>query len=49
MPTELVLSILVPIFKEKGDIMYCSCYTGIQLFEHGMVVEGMFEKPFVQW
>ena len=29
----------------KGDIINCSCYQAMKLFEHGMMVaEGLFEK-----
>ena len=34
----LALSIVVPIFKGKGDIMNCSCNRAVKLFEHGMKV-----------
>ena len=29
MPVEWVLSIVVPIFKGKGDIRNCSCYVAV--------------------
>ena len=29
---------MVPIFKEKGDIRYCSCYGTMKPLEHGMKV-----------
>ena len=45
MPPEWALSIVVPIFKGKGDISNCSCYRAVKLFEHGMkVVERGVEK-----
>ena len=45
MPAELALSIVVPIFKWKGDIRNCSCYGGVKLLEHRMkVVERVLEK-----
>ena len=48
MPAELALSIVVPIFKGKGDIMNCSCYGAVKLLEHGMkVVEKVLEKRLV--
>ena len=45
MPAEWALSIVVPIFKGKGDIMNCSCYGAVMLLEHGMkVVERVLEE-----
>ena len=45
MPAEWALSIVVLIFKGKGDIRNCSCYRAVKLLEHGMkVVERVFEK-----
>ena len=45
MLAELALSIVVPIFKGKGDIWNCSCYGAAKLLEHGMsVVERVLEK-----
>ena len=45
MPAEWTLSIVVPIFKGKGDIRNCSCYRAVKLLEHGMkVVKKVFEK-----
>ena len=45
MPVEWALSIVVPIFKGKGDIRNCSCYRAVKLLEHCMkVVEGVLEK-----
>ena len=42
---ELYPSIVVPIFKRKGDIRNCSYYGGVNVLEHGMkVVEMVFEK-----
>ena len=49
MPAEWVLSIVIPIFKGKGDIINCSCYRAMTLLEHGMkVVEKVFEKHLVE-
>ena len=31
MPSELALSIVVPIFKGMGDIRYCSCFRAAKL------------------
>ena len=45
MPAEWALSIVVPIFKGKGDIRNCSCYGVVKLLEHGVkVVERVFKK-----
>ena len=38
MPAEWALSIIVPIFKGKGDIGNYSCYGTVKLLEHGMNV-----------
>ena len=47
MQAEWTLSIVVPIFKGKGDIRNCSRYIAVKLLEHGMkVVERMLEKRF---
>ena len=45
MPVEWSLSIVVQIFKGKGDIRNCSCRGAVKLPEHGMkVVERELEK-----
>ena len=45
MPGEWALSIMVSIFKEKGNIRNCSCYRAVKLVEHGVkVVERVPEK-----
>ena len=45
MQAEWDLSIVVPIFKGKGDIRNCSCYRAVKLLEHRMkVVERLLEK-----
>ena len=45
MPAEWALSIVVPIFKGKGDIRNCSCYRDVKLLEHCMkVVKRVLEK-----
>ena len=36
MSAECTLSIVVPMFKGKGDILNCSCYRSVKLLEHGM-------------
>ena len=44
MPAEWAISVVVPMFKEKGDIQNCSCYRAAKLLEHGMkVVEKLLE------
>ena len=45
MPDEWALSIVVPIFKGKGDIRNCSCYQAVEYLEHGMkAVKMVLEK-----
>ena len=45
MPDEWALSVLVPIFKRKGDAMSCEAYRGVKLLEHAMkIVEKVLEK-----
>ncbi|KAK3545937.1 hypothetical protein QTP70_016961, partial [Hemibagrus guttatus] len=49
MPEEWRRSVLVPIFKNKGDVQSCSNYRGIKLMSHTMklwerVVEAMLRK-----
>ena len=48
MPYEYsVYSIVVQIFKRKGDIRNWSCYRAAKLVEHGMKVVGsVSEKAF---
>ena len=49
MPATWALSVVVPIFKGKGDIRNCNCYRAIKLLEHGMeLVERAPEKWFVE-
>ena len=38
MPDEWTRSVIVPIFKNKGDILDCKQYRGIKLLEHGLKV-----------
>ena len=38
-------SMVVPLFKGKGNVLKCNNYCTIKLLEHGMkVVEHVFEK-----
>ena len=47
MQAEFALSIMVAIFKGKGDIRNCSCYGNVKLLGCGMkVVERLLEKRF---
>ena len=50
MPAEFALSMVVPIFKGKGDIRNCSCYRAVKLLEHSIKeVERVFEdKKFIE-
>ena len=45
MPEEWKTSVVIPIFKGKGDVMSCGAYRGVKLLEHGMkIVERVLEK-----
>ena len=45
MPDKWQTSVLVPIFKQKGDIRSCNIYRGIKLLEHAMtIVERVLER-----
>ena len=45
MPDEWVLSVVVPIFKGKGDAMSSGAYRGVKLLEHAMkIVEKVLES-----
>ena len=42
---EWALSVVVPIFKGKGDAMNCGAYRGVKLLEHAMkIVEKVLER-----
>ena len=38
MPEEWKTSVVVPIFKGKGDVMDCGAYRGVKLLEHAMKI-----------
>jgi hypothetical protein len=45
MPDDWAMSVIVPIFKGKGDAMSCGSYRGVKLLEHAMkIVERVLEK-----
>ena len=45
MPEEWRTSVVVPIFKGKGDVMDCGAYRGVKLLEHAMkIVERVLEN-----
>ena len=45
MPDEWHTSVLVPIFKEKGDVKNCNTYRGVKLLEHAMeIVERVLDS-----
>ena len=44
-PDEWKTSVIVPIFKGKGDVMSCGSYRGVKLLEHAMkIVEKVLER-----
>ena len=45
MPDEWKASVIVPIFKGKGDVMSCGSYRGVKLLEHAIkIVERVLER-----
>ena len=45
MPDEWKTSVIVPIFKGKGDVMSCGSYRGVKLLKHAMkIVERVLER-----
>ena len=49
MPVIWALSIVIQIFKGKGDIRNWSCHRDVKLLEHDMkVVEMVFENALVE-
>jgi len=48
-PEDWKSSVVLPIYKGKGDLMECGSYREIKLFEHAMkVVERIFERRIWQ-
>ena len=48
MPDEWQTSVLVPIFKGKGDVRNCNTYKGVKLLEYAMkIVERVLERRLV--
>ena len=46
-PDKWKTSIVVPIFKGKGDVINCGSYREVKLLEHGMkVIERVLERRF---
>ena len=44
-PNEWKTSVVVPIFKGKGDVMNCGSYRRVKLLEHGMkIIERVLER-----
>ena len=44
-PADWAMSVVVPVFKGKGDTMSCGSYRGVKLLEHAMkIVERVLEK-----
>ena len=45
MPLDWRDSVLVPLYKDKGDVRECGSYRGVKLLEHGMkVLERVLER-----
>jgi len=48
-PEDLKSSVILPVYKGKGDPMECGYYRGIKLLEHAMkVAERIFEQRIQQ-
>ena len=49
MPEEWKTSVVVPIFKGKGDMMDYGTYRGVKLLEHAMkIVERVLERRITE-
>ena len=49
MPDEWQTSVLVPMFKGKGDVRYCNTYRGVKLLGHAMkIVERVLERRILE-
>ena len=45
MPKDWKTFVMVPIYKEKGDVTNCGAYRGVKLLEHEMkIVERVLKK-----
>ena len=45
MPEEWAWSVVIPIFKGKGDVKGCGAYRGVKLLKHAMkIVERVLER-----
>ena len=53
-PTECRYSVIIHIYKEKGDIQDCGNYRGIKLMSHtmrfgkGSLIEGLGKKQLLE-
>ena len=44
-PEDWKCSVLVPLYKGKGDVRECGSYRGVKLLEHGLkILERVLEK-----
>ena len=44
-PDKWKISVVLPIFKEKGNVINCGSYRGVKLLEHGMkTIEKVLER-----
>ena len=45
MPEDWKISVIVPIYNRKEDVMNCGAYRGMKLLEHGMkIIKRALEK-----
>ena len=45
LPNDWKTSVVVPIYKGKGDVMSCGSYRGVKLLDHGLkIVERILER-----